>query len=221
MAETDPKKIIIQKDVPSGKTLSPDPQRIPLEMPPPPKPDTISQLIQKNVSKNKQEIGLPPLPDNLKPEPIQASPNNAPPIPYQAFSPPPVAHPPIPPQSISSPSAIPEMAPPAEQFHAQSIPSQPETETMEVPTEPVHDPLQKELKQRISHINGPVFISLERYREVKDILYSLKANSHDLRSIMDEFKGNKKEGAELLTQSVDRLEHIEEDIENINATLRV
>ncbi len=60
MAETDPKKIIMQKDILSGKTMTPNPERIPLEMPPPPKPDTISQMMQKNDTKSKQEIGLPP-----------------------------------------------------------------------------------------------------------------------------------------------------------------
>ncbi len=216
MAETDPKKIIMQKDILSGKTMTPNPERIPLEMPPPPRPDTISQILQKNDTKSKQEMGLPPLPDDLKAEPTQAYPNTAQASPKQAFSPPSVA-----PQPISSPSTIRGMAPPAEPLHAQGILRQPETETIEVPKVPVHDPLQKELKQKISQLRGPVFISLERYREVKDLLYSLKGNSRDLRAIMDEFKGNKKEGTELLTQSVGKLEHIEEDIENINTTLRI
>ncbi|RLG14219.1 MAG: hypothetical protein DRN71_03455 [Candidatus Nanohalarchaeota archaeon] len=220
MAEINPKKINIKTDIPTGKIITPNPKPIPLEMPPPPKPGNISQIMQKIDSKSASQAGLPPMPNDLRPKLAQAFPNTASAPPKQAFSSSPVAHPPIPPQPTSSPSANHVITPPAESLHAQGIPSQPETVTIEMPKEPIHDPLQKEIKRRISQVKGPVFISLERYRDVKELLYSLKENSRDLRGIMDEFKGNKKESTELLTQSVDKLEHIEEDIENINATLR-
>ncbi len=209
MAETDSKNVTIQKDIPSGKTLTSDPERIPLEMPPPPQPDIMSKAMQKESKELNPELGLPPLPDPLtnkqKPRTLNAVPTPTKPASYTS--------------QAEQPPAMLRTAPPAQQPSAQNIPEK--QETIEVPITPVHDPLQKEVKHRMSQVKGPVFISLERYREVKEILYSLKGNSRSLRAIMDEFKGNKKEGAELLTQSVDKLEHIEEDIENINSTLRI
>lgn len=216
MAEADPKKINIKIDIPTGKTVTPEPKPVSLEMPPPPMAGNAPKVMQKSAPKDPLQIGLPPLPNDLKPITAQQE-QTAPP--RQTLSTPPVAHPPILPQPISS--AVSKFAPPPEQPPVQGMPPQPETQTIEVPKEPVHDPLQKELKRRISQVKGPVFISLERYREVKNILNSLKDNSRNLREIMDDLKNNKKEGAELLTNSVDKLEHIEEDVENINATLRV
>lgn len=99
-------------------------------------------------------------------------------------------------------------------------PPEPDIWPTETPQDASQSALEKEAKRRISEVKGPVFISLERYREVKGLLDSLKENSHELRQIMEEFKDNKKDGSNLLTKSVDKLEHIEEDIENINATLR-
>lgn len=221
----DPEKIEIKRDLSTGKII---PTRIPLEMPPPPKAEDKSNAPPEMSPRGAARTELPPLPRDLKPIIHPVLLRNAPLSTPSADMPPlPAAIKPIIPEQKTGPSEVlpPVSGPPAGKY-ATPPPSgpgaqpEPDLGTIEAGMGAAPTPLQKEVKRRISNVKGPVFISLERYREVKGLLDSLKDNSRNLREIMGDFKDNKKEGNDLLTKSVDQLEHIEEDIENINATLR-
>lgn len=212
MAEIPPRKIEISKDIPTGNTIRSESE--PFEIPLPPRPPYQSQapdVDPKSNPKRSMNIELPPLPPNLNPSSQQ--PKEFHKVPPEASD---LSSPPVPPPLRSSSPPLPNRRPDISEdtFHS------PDFGTVEVNTSPSPTPLQKEVRKRISQVKGPVFISLERYREVKDLLSTLKGNSRDLRAIVDEFKGNKKEGTELLSKSVGALENIEEAIENINSTLR-
>ncbi len=218
----DPEKIEIKKDLSTGKII---PKRIPLEVPPPPKAGNAPQEMSPRGA---ARIELPPLPGDLKPITHPDSHRNTPLSTPSADMPPLPAgiKPIIPEQKTGSLEPLPPLSGPATGKYDAPPPSgpgaqpEPDLGTIEAGMGAAPTPLQKEVKRRISNVKGPVFISLERYREVKGLLDSLKDNSRNLREIMGDFKDNKKEGNDLLTKSVDQLEHIEEDIENINATLR-
>ncbi|MFH1127094.1 MAG: hypothetical protein ABIG84_00705 [archaeon] len=213
MADIQPRKIEIRKDIPTGKTLRSESD--PFEIPLPPKPPYRSQapgVDPKSNPRRSIDMELPPLPADLKPsfqQPKEFHKN----VPPQASA---LSSPPVPPPLRSSLPPLPDRRPgiAEDTFHA------PDLGTVEVNAPAAPTPLQKEVRRRISQVKGPVFISLERYREVKDLLSALKGNSRDLRAMVEEFKGNKKEGTELLSKSVGKLENIEEAIENINSTLR-
>ncbi|MEA3343619.1 MAG: hypothetical protein U9Q92_05620 [archaeon] len=220
----DPKKIEIKKDLPTGKII---PKRIPLEMPPPPKAENAGNAPQEMSPRGAARIELPPLPEDLKPIIPHATPENTPlSTPKADMAPPPAAIKPVISEQTGAEKPSPILSPPPAGNDINpvavppAIPRGQDAEIIEAGMGAAPTPLQKEVKRRISHVKGPVFISLERYREVKGLLDSLKDNSRNLREIMGDFKDNKKEGNDLLTKSVDQLEHIEEDIENINATLR-
>lgn len=69
-------------------------------------------------------------------------------------------------------------------------------------------------------VKGPVFVSLDKYHEVKEMLRDLKRASADLHRIIADLKQNRDGGTTLLEQSVDRLTAIEGRVEEITATLR-
>lgn len=71
-----------------------------------------------------------------------------------------------------------------------------------------------------SQVKGPVFVSLDKYREVKQMLFDLKSASREFRQIIAELKQNRDGGTALLEQSVEKLTTIEERIENIGVTLK-
>lgn len=172
----------------------------PLDMPPPPQnfninignaPVNFPPPRMNDMQANK--INLPPLPDDLR-DPFFED-KEAPPI----------------------------MPPPEMQRMERQFTPGTDITSASARRNPVPEPAQKEVLslRKLSQVKGPVFISLDRYKEVKSILNSMKDNSRELRELTESFKDNKKEGADLLTKSVEKLENIEEDIENVNATLRV
>lgn len=197
MSYLHPKKIDIKKDIPSGRTRSAD---LPLDIPPPPEPVSVSGASPQSTSGTGDDIALPPLPGALETDPSRPSV-----------------------QQVDSPPPIPASVPAQEntQHKDAKDPEKKDLGYVEVSPPKDTNPVQLELNRRISQVRGPVFISLERYREVKDLLFTLKVRSHDLRAAVAELKDNKKEGKDLLSKSVECLEDIEESIENINATLRV
>ncbi len=71
-----------------------------------------------------------------------------------------------------------------------------------------------------SSIKGPVFVSLDKYHEVNQMLRDLKRASAELHQIIADLKQNRDAGTILLEQSVDRLTAIEGRVEEITATLR-
>lgn len=71
-----------------------------------------------------------------------------------------------------------------------------------------------------SPVKGPVFVSLDKYHEVKQMLHDLKQASAELRYIISQLKQNRDGGTELLQQSVERLSTIEARVEDIGVTLR-
>ena len=73
-------------------------------------------------------------------------------------------------------------------------------------------------------IRGPVrpmFISLGKYNEIKSCLASLKHESDALKSIIRNFKDNKETGGELLKETINRLENMEEKVVQVNSTIKV
>ena len=67
----------------------------------------------------------------------------------------------------------------------------------------------------------PMFISLNKYNQLKSCLESLNRESSALKSLISNLNNNKDTGAELLKETVNRLENIEEKVTQINATIKV
>jgi len=194
-------------------------------------------IFGKDKKQEKKDMSLPPVnpamrnnaPVNIPPPPqnfninIGNAPVNYPPQGMNDMQANKIRLPPLP-ADLNDPLlneeyAPPLMAPPQMQRTENGFP--PAADITPPRRNPTPEPTPKDVLRRLSQVKGPVFISLERYKEVKSILNSMKDNSRELREITESFKSNKKEGADLLTKSVEKLESIEEDIENINATMRV
>ena len=67
----------------------------------------------------------------------------------------------------------------------------------------------------------PMFVSLGKYKELKSCLVSLQCECSALESLISNMKSNKDTGSELLKETVNRLENIEEKVTQINSTIRV
>ncbi len=77
-------------------------------------------------------------------------------------------------------------------------------------------PIKLEVEKR-----GPIFISLDRYNDIKDNLALLRRASSMLKDVLEDLKDNKGQGANLLEESTENLEEIEEKISNISKTLQM
>ena len=89
---------------------------------------------------------------------------------------------------------------------------------LETPSETPDMPSEKTPK-RIP-IKGPVFVSLERYDEVKGNLSSLNSLASDLRMTIENLKVNKTTGAELLNNVTENLDQMEKKLDRINSILK-
>ena len=67
----------------------------------------------------------------------------------------------------------------------------------------------------------PMFVSLAKYKELKKCIISLQQESKSLGSLISNLKSNKDTGGELLKETVNRLENIEEKVTQINSTIRI
>lgn len=67
----------------------------------------------------------------------------------------------------------------------------------------------------------PMFISLDKFRQIKSELAALKAESAQMRSLIKELKTSKSGGLALLKQSADKLEQIERRVNTVSSILRV
>lgn len=70
-------------------------------------------------------------------------------------------------------------------------------------------------------LEGPLFISLDRFKQVRAELADLKYNSSALREVLADLKTIKKDGATILQQSNARLNAIEKRVDEISKILRV
>jgi len=178
--------------------------------------------------KKAEKTGLPPIrrnnPQDIPPPPnisspaISANPQRQTRMPAENITLPPL------PDDLKDPlfeekEEPPLMTPP--QIPRMNERFSPGPDFIETRKNPTLQPTQKETLKKLSQVKGPVFISLDRYKEVKSILNSMRDNSRELREVTESFKENKKDGVDLLAKSVNKLENIEEEIENINATLRI
>jgi len=76
-----------------------------------------------------------------------------------------------------------------------------------------------EIHRRLSE--GPLFVSLDKFREVKAELITLKKSAADVRVALENLKANRSAGQQILEESYSRLADIEGRLELVTKTLRI
>jgi hypothetical protein len=83
------------------------------------------------------------------------------------------------------------------------------------------DQNQSKNQKQNKHQSRPMFISLRKYNELKDCLKSLHNESTSLKNIIGNLRSNSSNGSELLKETVNRLENIEEKVVQVNSTIKI
>lgn len=67
---------------------------------------------------------------------------------------------------------------------------------------------------------GPMFVSVNKYQDLKSSVYFLKAKAEELRQTIEALKANKQAGSELLKQSTESLQAMEEKMSEISKVVK-
>ncbi len=68
---------------------------------------------------------------------------------------------------------------------------------------------------------GPLFVSINKFNEIKSQIVTLKQESSELRQIVNQLKASRDSGRTLLQQAVNKMDTVEKSVENINAIIKV
>ncbi|RLG14716.1 MAG: hypothetical protein DRN66_01240 [Candidatus Nanohalarchaeota archaeon] len=85
-----------------------------------------------------------------------------------------------------------------------------------VPPKPV-----EEQEKPYSRLGGPLFISVPKYRDVGKRIYSMKSKVSKLKNELAQIKDLRSKSTKTLSDVLDDLESVEENIREINGVLKV
>lgn len=98
---------------------------------------------------------------------------------------------------------------------ADRIPELPALSRMPEPVAPAVQPAARQGQR-----TGPMFVSVNKYQDLKSSVYFLKAKAEELRQTIEALKANKQAGSELLKQSTESLQAMEEKMSEISKVVK-
>ena len=98
--------------------------------------------------------------------------------------------------------------------------SEPAGPMKSLPSIPKELRLAPEVPKQALPTTAPMFVSMNKYHELKvDVAYLKQSASH-MRAIINSLKQNRSTGAELLRQTMDQLQFIEQKIDEIKGVVK-
>lgn len=76
-------------------------------------------------------------------------------------------------------------------------------------------------KKSVNPKVGPLFVSINKFNEIKSQIVTLKQESSELRNIVEQLKSSRDSGHTLLKQAVEKMDTVEKSVENINSIIKV
>lgn len=70
--------------------------------------------------------------------------------------------------------------------------------------------------RKVGVAKGPMFVSLQRYNEIKESIYQMQYETKNLKKILVNMQGNKSEGTRILKQITDSLENLKRNIDTVS-----
>lgn len=94
----------------------------------------------------------------------------------------------------------------------------------DITSQPIKEPapqLKTLPKKDVNPKIGPLFVSINKFNEIKSQIVTLKQESSELRNIVEQLKSSRDSGRTLLKQAVEKMDTVEKSVENINSIIKV
>lgn len=75
--------------------------------------------------------------------------------------------------------------------------------------------------KKVGVAKGPMFVSLQRYNEIKESVYQMQYETKNLRKILISMQSNKSDGTRILKQITDSLENLKKNIDTVSEIVGV